>query len=222
MQSSVSTYLAAYAEFSPQSSNERTQDQPTAPTQSPGAIPGPPDAIDWTRLKGFELPPRPSKTSRTRRSPVWDHGWRIHNINENVDYWLCRRCHLDKSKPQSHMLVCTHSTSSSISHLRYIHGVHLGEHEAVEPPQTQQNPSAPVAAITPRPTSGLEPETLEFDLVRFLHLMLRLFVKQGLPFELIESPEFKQLMIYTNPKCKEFLPSAAELHELYALHEPHL
>jgi hypothetical protein len=60
----------------------------------------------------------------------------------------------------------------------------------------------------------------DFDPMEFRRLLLRVFVKNNWPLTDVESPAFRELLIYTNLICEQFLPSAAELHEYYALNEP--
>lgn len=180
--------------------------------------------------------------------PALLHGWRIHNVSEEVDYWLCKACHLDKAKPKrpkGHVLVCTKSTSSSISHLKNIHGIQIGEYEPIDLPQSQyqsppqsqlqsqpqsqpqgpsqRRPQSPPLLAVPSLSTGHKRTADGFDSEEFLRLLVRCFVKTKWPFTMIESPEFRHLLIYSLPRCEEHLPSsAAELHELYALKEPHL
>jgi hypothetical protein len=211
------------------------RDQTTASTQLESTVLEPNEGIDWARLRGFELPPTQTKKSRVPRSRAWEHGWRIRNFKEGVDYWLCRRCHLDKSKPQrpkGHVLVCTCSTSSSISHLKNIHGIQIGEYEPLEPPpiQPQSSPSvdirSPPLGVQSVRLAAVEPPVrrsrLEhgLDPVEFRRLLLRVFVKNNWPLTDVESPALRELLIYTNPICEQFLPSAAEFHKYYALNEP--
>jgi hypothetical protein len=158
----------------------------------------------------------------------------MRNFKEGVDYWLCRRCHLDKSKPQrakGHVLVCTYSTSSSISHLKNIHGIQIGEYESSELPQIQPQSSPSVDVRSPPlgvqgvPLAAVEPPVRrsrlehDFDPVEFRRLLLCVFVKNNWPSTNVESRAVRELLIYTNPICEQFLPSAAELHEYYALNE---
>jgi hypothetical protein len=78
--------------------------------------------------------------------------------------------------------------------------------------------SVPLAAVGPSiRRSRLEQD---FDPMEFRRLLLRVFVKNNWPLTDVESPAFRELLIYTNPICEQFLPSAAELHEYYALNEP--
>jgi hypothetical protein len=244
MQLSMYDYLSSQATYTPPhlerparqpQSTEIGRDQTTALTQLESTIPGPYEGIDWARLRGFELPPTQTKMSRVPRSRVWEHGWRIHNFKEGIDYWLCQRCHLDKSKPQrpkGHVLVCTYSTSSSISHLKNIHGIQIGEYEPLDLPQTQPQSSPSVYVRSPplvvqsvllaavNPPVRRNRLEHDFDPVEFKRLLLRIFVKNNWPITQVESLAFGQFLIYTNPICEQFLPSAAELHENYALNEP--
>jgi hypothetical protein len=142
----------------------------------------------------------------------------MRNFKEGVDYWLCRRCHLDKSKPQrakGHVLVCTYSTSSSISHLKNIQPQSSPSVDVRSPPLCVQG--VPLAAVEPPVRrSRLEHD---FDPVEFRRLLLCVFVKNNWPSTNVESRAVRELLIYTNPICEQFLPSAAELHEYYALNE---
>jgi hypothetical protein len=116
--------------------------------------------------------------------------------------------------------------------LKNIHGIQIGEYEPLEPAQNLPRSSplvdvrSPPSFVESVPLAAVDPPVrrsrLEhgFDALEFRRLLLRVFVKNNWPFTRVEYPELRQLLIYTNPICEQFLPSADELHEYYALNEP--
>ncbi|KAL2352125.1 hypothetical protein BJ546DRAFT_988394 [Cryomyces antarcticus] len=73
--------------------------------------------IDWTRLRGYELP-LPSKTGR--RSWVWEHGVEINVLDRPYEkYWICRPCHTAKKPLHTHRHPGS-ATTHCIDHIRVV------------------------------------------------------------------------------------------------------
>jgi hypothetical protein len=90
------------------------------------------EGLDWTRLRGFEMPLVKHKRHRLPTSHIWSYRWRLYKPEEGRDYWICKLCHTapnKPSKPTNFAYICIRSTSSAIEYLRLRH--RLGPHGAI-------------------------------------------------------------------------------------------
>jgi hypothetical protein len=174
------------------------------------------DEIDWSRLRGFEMPPPKQKRQRAPKSHVWTYGWRLYKPREGREYWVCKLCHLSPNKPAKPIdfaYVCTRSTTSAIEHLRLRH--RLGQHGpiAVEAyqPSTQSSIDGYYAAAAERNSAALA-----FDYNVFRSLLIRMFTEEQLPLAKIEAPAVRDVLTYLQPRCKAAIPSRTTLRRCIA------
>jgi len=173
------------------------------------------EGLDWTRLRGYEMPIAKSKRQRTATSFIWRHGWRLYNTQEGLDYWVCKHCHtgpLKPSNPRTFAYVCTQATSTPIEHLRLRH--RLGKHGSiVQERSLPSTPSRGQLSIDGYCTAAAERNTaaLAFDAATFKGLLTRMFTEESLPLSKIESPAIRDVLTYLNPRCKAVIPSRTTL-----------
>jgi hypothetical protein len=92
---------------------------------------------DWSRMRGLELAP-PSK--KKLHSFIWEHGWRMAEINTGTEYWTCRHCHHSAKQPRNPTLLKTNDTSSVVTHLRVKHRLNANG-QVASPPLRPSNQS---------------------------------------------------------------------------------
>ncbi|KAM0688742.1 hypothetical protein Q7P36_010817 [Cladosporium allicinum] len=134
------------------------------------------EGLDWTRLRGFEMPPIQHKRHRQPTSFIWRYGWHLHKQDEGLDYWICKLCHIGLNKPSNPFnfsYICTQATSSPIEHLKLRYRLAAAE----------RNTSA-----------------LSFDAGVFRGLITRMFIEEQLPLSKVESPTIRNVLIYLNPR----------------------
>ena len=160
--------------------------------------------IDWSRMRDLELVP-PSK--KKLHSFIWEHGWRMAEINTGTEYWACRHCHYSAKQPRNPMLLKTNATSLVITHLRVKHRLNANSHVASPPPRPSNQSS--LDGFT---TSSIEAPA--FNLSTFKALLLRLVTTEQLPFKKLESDAFKELLIYLQPRLQGAIPSRRSIRRL--------
>lgn len=86
--------------------------------------------IDWTRLKGYNIPSDDAKID----SGIWQQGYRLFQPQSGRYWWLCRRCHrtgrTKKSSAKEVLYIADRATSGPIAHLKELHKVNQ-EGEAI-------------------------------------------------------------------------------------------
>jgi hypothetical protein len=174
--------------------------------------------LDWRRLQGFEIPPPKSKRNRPQTSYIWAYGWRIYHRAEGVEYWLCRLCHHGSPKRRSpissdpnqtsHAFVCTKTTSTAIEHLKMKHLI--GREGPLEPPPSAPSIQATIDGFC-EASAERNRNAMAFDLNIFMGLLLLLILNRQLPLSIVDAPEFRQLLIYCQPRLQGAIPSTRTL-----------
>jgi hypothetical protein len=195
----------------------------TGSTENDSATPLAYKDVDWRRLREFEVPPPTNKRYRTQTSFVWAFGWRIFNRNEGVDYWLCRICHHARSKAlsptnpngygSSHAFICTKTTSTAIDHLREKH--RIGKDGPIEAPPSIRS-TQPLIEGYCEGAAERNRAAMAFDLDVFMGLLLLLVLNRQLPLSIVDAPEFRQLLIYLQPRLQGSIPSTRSLKRYIA------
>lgn len=148
------------------------------------------------------------KKNRGHTSFVWTYGYRIYDPKLGIEYWLCRLCHQSPRKPRDplpHRVVAS-STTNAIEHLKK----HKIAKEGVygEPEQSHNGTQSFL-------DSHLQPRS-DFDAEVFKGLILELFTTEQLSLAKIESPIFRKLLCYLQPRCKASIPSRRSLSRYIA------
>jgi hypothetical protein len=188
------------------SSTKTTLSEDPTPCSLPGY-----HKIEWQRLYGYEIPTKLKKKG-TRISWIYRHGWRIHNLDNSTDHWLCYYCHLDLPKPltpRGHVFNAQSTTGAS-NHL-------LSRHSIIEAGRTSRPMRTPAPLGQPT-IDGFTAASAErnrarsgFDLNTFLALLLRFFVIEAIPLVKVESSALRDLLCYCEPRLEGNLPSRRSL-----------
>jgi hypothetical protein len=174
--------------------------------------------VDWRRLDGFEIPPPTNKRYRAQTSFVWAFGWRLFYRAESTEYWLCRLCHNGRAKPltpfnphgrgTSHAFVCTRTTSSAIDHLKEKHNI--GKDGPIEAPPSARSTQASIDGFC-EASAERNRSAIAFDRNVFMGLLLLLILNRTLPLSIVDAPEFRQLLVYLQPRLRNSIPSTRSL-----------
>jgi hypothetical protein len=112
--------------------------------------------------------------------------------------------------------VCSQTTSGAIAHLRE-HGIRaVGDVALSTSLAVGSKRQSSMAAFTSSSREASARDTSEFDFEVFKGLLLQLFTKRSLPFDLIEDEAFRSLLSYCNPVLSDSMPSRRSLRRWIA------
>ena len=172
--------------------------------------------IDWKRLKGYSIPSDDSCI----KSGVWSQGWRLWQYKKDRYQWLCKRCHLAKSGRSSlikeALFMADTNTSGAIQHLKNVHRVDKNGNNIVKKRKSAiddyiQQPGYDDATAVNNTLAAA------FDKDQFKALLHDWVIANNVPFEQLESPRFKRLVDYLNPRAERHIPSATTASRTVAI-----
>jgi hypothetical protein len=174
--------------------------------------------VDWRRLDGFEILLPTNKRYRAQTSYVWAFGWRLFYRAESIEYWLCRLCHNGRTKPlnpfnphgrgTSHAFMCTRTTSLAIDHLKEKHNI--GKDGPIEALPSARSIQPSIDGYC-EASAERNRSAIAFDLDVFMGLLLLLILNRTLLLSIVDAPEFRQLLIYLQPRLRHSIPSIRSL-----------
>ena len=162
--------------------------------------------IDWKRLKGYNIPSDDAGV----KSGVWEQGWRLWQPEQDRYWWLCRRCHLAKrSRPSNKeaLYIADSNTSGPIHHLKAAHSVDKNG-DIID--KKRKGVIDDYYRIEGHNDAAAVDNTLAaaFDHHQFKALLYNWVIANNVPFEQLESPQFKRLIGYLNPRAERHIPAA--------------
>ena len=221
MASSISSYFGSptpTSQFEAPSEIQQSIDFPsdrTSASLQDVTSPSTYEGLDWTRLRGFEMPPVQRKRHRQPTSFIWRYGWRLYKQDEGLDYWICKLCHIGPNKPSNpsnFSYICTQATSSPIEHLKLRH--RLGKHGQIAQERSlRSTPSRGQSSIDGYYVAAAErnASAMAFDAGVFRGLITRMFIEEQLPLSKVEAPAIRDILTYLNPCYKVAIPSHTAL-----------
>ena len=174
------------------------------------------DGIDWKRLKGLFIPSDDPKID----SGIWRQGWRLWDPKKDRYKWLCRRCHLAKKLlPKSFkeaLFLADVNTSGPIQHLKLVHEV---DQEGGPINKKRKSAMDDYAIVSGHDAAAVANNTLAaaFDKDQFKAYLYDHIIANNVSFEQLESPAFKRLVDYLNPRAKRHIPSAVTASRTVAI-----
>ena len=141
---------------------------------------------------------------------VWDHGYKVQNIQSQHIYWICRTC-LHQKQPNPARYRHTAGTANMARHLEEKH--HIGKDGPVQKRRRitdcfQRDGETGIQAHINRRVEGFNPE-------RFRRALLRWVASSNIAFLQIENEPFRRLMLEANSNLERAgcLPSSTALKE---------
>jgi hypothetical protein len=162
------------------------------------------DGINWTRLKGFIMPPR---TQTHRKSWVYKHGYRVAaQRNPERLFWVCHACHRI-GKLEGAVLDTTTATSSAQSHLLKKHRIDATGKVAIKLAAGQKTLSM-LAGSGVLVSQAVANEIGHFDVQEFRLAAVGWLVDCNIPLRQFEEPAFRRMIEFANPEAARALWSS--------------
>lgn len=158
------------------------------------------EGLQWGRLRGWRLP----VDDRKLRSWIYKqgHGWRLYHEKDRAHYWLCKVCHLRKKDTQ-HWYLAEEASSGAINHLAKVHK--LNEDGPIK--QTFGPMDKHVGFGYDDRLAVQNSNWTEFKIEDFEARLYSWILSSSTSFNTVESTEFKNLLLYLQPRCRKYLPS---------------
>ncbi|OAR03118.1 hypothetical protein LLEC1_06175 [Akanthomyces lecanii] len=167
--------------------------------------------IDWNRIPGCSISRR---RKRPRTGWVWEHGFDIEKDETGRRFWLCKACHRRKTATP-HMYDAA-STSQTNGHMEDTHRINKDGPMALQ--RKRQRTLIDMVGLDcrqPKDQASINAFVASFEPARFQQLLVRWVACDDIPFHKIESPYFRDLMVYTNSAITDSgsLPTHSTMRE---------
>ncbi|KAM3505831.1 hypothetical protein MY10362_002714 [Beauveria mimosiformis] len=169
------------------------------------------EGIDWNRIPGYSISRR---RKRPRAGWVWEHGFDIEKDETGRRFWLCKACHRKKTAT-THMYDAA-STSQANGHMEHTHRINKDGPIAMQ--RKRQRTLIDMVGLDcrqPKDQALMNAFVASFEPARFQQLLVRWVACDNIPFHKIESPYFRDLMVYTNSAITDSgsLPTHSTMRE---------
>ncbi|KAM3448845.1 hypothetical protein NHJ6243_010059, partial [Beauveria neobassiana] len=169
------------------------------------------EGIDWNRIPGYSISRR---RKRPRTGWVWEHGFDIEKDETGRRFWLCKACHRKKTAT-THMYDAA-STSQANGHIEHTHRINKDGPIALQ--RKRQRTLIDMVGLDcrqPKDQALMNAFVASFEPARFQQLLVRWVACDDIPFHKIESPYFRDLMVYTNSAITDSgsLPTHSTMRE---------
>lgn len=174
------------------------------------------EGIDWRRLKGYSIPSDDADIT----SGVWRQGWRLWKTAEDRYWWLCRRCHLAKRgkgfTTKEPLVLADKTTSGAIYHLKTVHSVDKNGNKIVK---KRKGVIDQFYRMAGHDDAAAVDNTLAaaFDKDQFKAYLYDYVIANSVPFEQLDSPQFRRLIGYLNPRVEAVVPSSITVSRTVAI-----
>ena len=170
------------------------------------------ERVDWKRLRGLQVPQDAFNSS----GKIWRYGYRLWRQQDDTYWWLCMDCHHRKrTKAKKHeecLWNVTNATNGALDHLTG--PPHLLDRSTLEPKPSKKRK---VDSNGENAAAARENEAaIAFHPLDFKAKLYDLIISNGVAFNLIQSEQFRELLIYLQPRCKDLLPCATTVSSTIA------
>lgn len=163
--------------------------------------------IDWTRLKGYQIP----QDGFAYGSWIWEHGFRLWEASTNKYFWLCRRCHLrkrslKKTLNKEPMYRSDLASSAAAHHLTTEHKINKHGEVKTKVQKRKVTMDNYIEEGATFETALENQAALDFDIFHFKALLFDWIIADGISFRKLESPKLRSMLSYLQGRCSNQIP----------------
>ena len=167
--------------------------------------------IDWSKATLRDYEP-PGISTRERKAWHWSHGFEVRHRALQKKGWACKYCYQAGHVPRNcGWIYLDGSGSGNITdHLKKRHNT--GQGGKIKKPEPLLDAFRKAASKTPRDSEIYHRLVSSFNKVDFKNKLLRWIIQDDIPFDVVNSPFFRDLLIATNDTLNGLIPSDTAIH----------